>query len=94
MKTVAGLMKEDGHLEAAATSITGSGGRDLQIETTALAVLGWLKANRPAEFTLAVQRAVRWIGQQRGGFWRQSFAGKPLRIIQGVFADHPVEILH
>src|SRR5262249_19941618 len=45
LKTVAAAQKEDGHLDAEKTSITGSGGRDLQIETTALAVLGWLKAN-------------------------------------------------
>jgi hypothetical protein len=68
LKAVAGLQKDDGHLDAARTSITGSGGRDLQIETTALAVLGWLKANRPAEFTAPVQKGVRWIGQQRGGY--------------------------
>jgi anti-sigma factor RsiW len=67
LKKVAGLQKDDGHLDAAQTSITGSGGRDLQIETTALAVLGWLKAN-PGEFNAAVQKAIRWIGQQRGGY--------------------------
>jgi hypothetical protein len=68
LKTVAGAQKEDGHLDAAQTSITGSGGRDLQIETTALAVLGWLKANRPTEFNVPLQKAVKWIGQQRGGY--------------------------
>jgi A-macroglobulin TED domain/Alpha-2-macroglobulin family len=67
LKQVADVQKTDGQLEATATSITGSGGRDLQIETTALAVLGWLKANRPADFTKPVQSAVKWIGQQRGG---------------------------
>jgi hypothetical protein len=68
LKTVVGLQKEDGHLDAAQTSITGSRGRDLQIETTALAILGWLKANRPADFTLPVEKAVKWLGQQRGGY--------------------------
>jgi uncharacterized protein YfaS (alpha-2-macroglobulin family) len=67
LKSLREAQKEDGHLEAQRTSITGSGGRDLQIETTALAVLGWLKANRPAEFNAATQKAIRWIGQQRGG---------------------------
>ncbi len=57
----------DGHLEATATSITGSGGRDLQIETTALTVMAWLKAKRPDQFNVATQKAVNWIGQQRGG---------------------------
>ena len=65
---MADAQKDDGHLDAEQTSITGSGGRDLQIETTALAVLGWLKANRPAEFNAAVEKAVKWIGQQRGGY--------------------------
>jgi hypothetical protein len=68
LKKVAGAQKDDGHLDAERTSITGSGGRDLQIETTALAVLGWLKANEPAVFNPPVQKAVKWIGQQRGGF--------------------------
>jgi hypothetical protein len=68
LKTVATAQQADGHVDAARTSITGSGGRDLQIETTALAVLGWLKANRPADFNVPVQKAIRWIGQQRGGY--------------------------
>jgi hypothetical protein len=66
LKKVAAVQKEDGHLDAEQTSITGSGGRDLQIETTALAVLGWLKA-QPGTFNVSVQKAVRWLGQQRGG---------------------------
>jgi hypothetical protein len=66
LRTVADAQKDDGRLEALQTSITGSGGRDLQIETTSLAVLGWLKAN-PGTFNAAVQKAVRWVGRQRGG---------------------------
>jgi hypothetical protein len=68
LKKAAELQKPDGHLDAEQTSITGSGGRDLQIETTALAMLGWLKANNPGAFNVAVQKAVQWIGQQRGGY--------------------------
>ena len=68
LKAIAELQKDDGHLDAAQTSITGSGGRDLQIETTALAILGWLKANNPAEFTANTLKSVKWIGQQRGGY--------------------------
>ena len=68
LKTIAGLQKEDGHLDAETTSITGSGGRDLQIETTSLSMLAWLKANNPAAFTPNVVKAVKWIGQQRGGY--------------------------
>ena len=40
----------------------------MQIETTALAVLAWLKANNPAEFKRSVQKAIKWIGKQRGGY--------------------------
>jgi hypothetical protein len=68
LKAVAAAQKDDGHLDAEKTSITGSGGRDLQIETTALAVLGWLKANNPAEFQEPVRKAVAWVGKQRGGY--------------------------
>jgi hypothetical protein len=64
LKKLAELQKDDGHLDAAQTSITGSGGRDLQIETTALSVLAWLK--RP-EFAPSVRKAVTWIGRQRSG---------------------------
>jgi hypothetical protein len=67
LKKVVALQKADGHLDAEQTSITGSGGRDLQIETTSLAMLGWLKAN-PGEFNGSVQKAIRWLGQQRGGY--------------------------
>ncbi len=67
LQTVAGAQKDDGRLDAEKTSITGSGGRDLEIETTALAVLGWLKAN-PGTFNAPLQKAVKWIGQQRGGY--------------------------
>ncbi len=66
LKTVAAAQKPDGHLDAERTSITGSAGRDLQIETTALALLGWLKANRPGDFTEPVRRAADWVGRQRG----------------------------
>jgi hypothetical protein len=67
LKKLADAQKDDGHLDAAQTSITGSGGRDLQIETTGLSVLAWLKAN-PGEFNANVRKAITWIGQQRGGY--------------------------
>jgi hypothetical protein len=56
-----------GAVTGAVTSITRSGGRDLEIETTALAVLGWLRANDPT-YLPAVKEATRWISQQRGGY--------------------------
>ncbi len=67
LKKLVKAQKDDGHLDGKETSITRSGGRELQIETTALTVLAWLKAGKP-EFTQPLQKAVKWIGQQRGGF--------------------------
>jgi len=66
-KSLKESQKDDGHLEGTETSITGSQGRDLQLETTALAVLAWLKANRPDEFHGNVEKAVKWINSQRSG---------------------------
>ena len=63
---------KDKHMKAGAvtgavTSITRSGGRDLEIETTALSMLGWLRANDP-KYTTAIKDATKWISQQRGGY--------------------------
>ncbi len=68
LKNLDKYQKNDGRLEGAQTSITGSGGRDLIIETTALATLGWLKANRPDEFNANVNKAIKWLSAQRGGY--------------------------
>jgi tetratricopeptide (TPR) repeat protein len=59
---------KNGCVEGAATSITCSGGRDLQIEATALATLGWLRSGEPTRFIKPVKDATKWIGQQRGGY--------------------------
>src|SRR5205814_1714993 len=67
LKAVAGMQAEDGSVPGAKTSITNSSGRALLIETTALAVLGWLKADRPDQFLGNVQRAARWVVGQRDG---------------------------
>ncbi|QJX00640.1 alpha-2-macroglobulin family protein [Frigoriglobus tundricola] len=56
-----------GAVTGAVTSITRSGGRDLEIETTALALLGWLRANDPS-YALTIKAATKWISQQRGGY--------------------------
>jgi hypothetical protein len=63
------MQEKDGFVGGAQTSITGSRGRDLQIETTSLAVLAWIKANPPKrmdKFRGNLQSAVKWLGQQRG----------------------------
>jgi hypothetical protein len=58
---------KSGAVTGAVTSITRSGGRDLEIETTALALLGWLRANDP-KYAAAIKDATRWMSTQRGGY--------------------------
>ncbi len=58
---------KDGVVAGAATSVTHSGGRDLEIETTALALLGWLRANDPT-YATTIKAATRWLSRQRGGY--------------------------
>jgi hypothetical protein len=58
---------KDGAVTGAATSITRSGGRDLEIETTALSLLAWLRVN-DAKYATAIKDSTRWISQQRGGY--------------------------
>ena len=38
------------------------------VERSRRAVLAWFKANQPREFTDCTEKAVRWIGTQRGGY--------------------------
>ncbi len=64
MKKLTEHQQDDGHLDAKETSITRSGGISLQIETTALAALAWLKD--PA-MTAQANKAVEWIIAHRDG---------------------------
>lgn len=57
----------DGSFDGAEKSITGSQGQPLKIETTALAVLAWLKAGHSPEYSVALRNGVKWIGRQRQG---------------------------
>jgi hypothetical protein len=66
LQKIVDVQKDDGHLDAEQTSVTGSRGRDLQIETTALAVLAWQRA-AAVRFRIPIERAVRWLDQQRDG---------------------------
>ncbi|NBY01958.1 MAG: hypothetical protein EBQ87_08260 [Planctomycetes bacterium] len=66
LKKLVSAQKADGHLVAEKTSITGSAGVSLEVETTALAILALLKANEP-EFNLPVRNAIAWVGKQRNG---------------------------
>jgi hypothetical protein len=68
LRRVVQMQAADGRVDGAETSITRSGGRDLRIETTALALLGWLKVQRPDEFQAPINKAIRWILEQRGGY--------------------------
>ncbi|HET6572997.1 MAG TPA: alpha-2-macroglobulin family protein [Fimbriiglobus sp.] len=67
LTTLAEMQAADGSVPGAKTSITNSTGRALAIETTALALLGWQKANRPDRFLGNVQKAVRWVCGHRDG---------------------------
>jgi serine/threonine protein kinase len=69
LQALAGMQDKDGFVNGGQMSITGSRGRDLQIETTSLAVLAWIKANPPKrmeKFRNNLQSAVKWLGKQRG----------------------------
>src|SRR5207237_9468493 len=57
----------DGGVPGATTSITASRGDDLVTETTALAVLGWQKADRPDKFAGPVGKAVGYLISKRQG---------------------------
>lgn len=67
LKELAKSLSPEGSLTGAKMSVTGSRGQSLEVETTALAILGWLKLNRPAEFAEPLQRATQWLGRQRNG---------------------------
>ena len=53
----------DGSLVGGTASITGSGGDDLRVETTALAVSAWLD---DPDFEARARAALHWLVQQRG----------------------------
>ncbi len=67
MKRLAGAQAKDGHVDGAETTITRSGGTALGVETTALAVLAWLRTD---EHAAQVEKAMQWIASrcQRGRF--------------------------
>jgi len=62
-RTIAKKLQEsvgkDGGIDGAATSITRSGGIGLRIETTSLAVLGWLRLGD--EFVMTVETSMKWL---------------------------------
>jgi alpha-2-macroglobulin-like protein len=64
LERLAKSQADDGHLDSRTGSITRSGGQSLQVETTALAALAWLKS---PEFAVQAEKAVKWIIAHREG---------------------------
>jgi hypothetical protein len=58
MTKLTGKQVENGMIDGATTSVIGSGGDALQIETTALATLAWM---RNPEFAGNVERSMKWL---------------------------------
>jgi len=57
---LAGLQADDGSLSGATTSVIGSGGEALAVETTALAALAWL---RNPSYTENVEKSIRYLAE-------------------------------
>lgn len=57
-RKLAGLQNKEGVVEGGTTTIVGSGGVSLQVETTALAVLAWLEDDAYAG---NVERGIKWL---------------------------------
>jgi len=64
---LAKLQTTDGYLNGH-ESIVGAYGRDLQIEATALAMLAWCRGEQPQRYREPLQKAARWLMQQRSGY--------------------------
>jgi alpha-2-macroglobulin-like protein len=78
LQIVCETQKKDGQVTGAQSSITGSQGHDLAVESTSLAILAYLKANR-FEFDKELGSAIRWLGKQRRG--SGSFGGTQATIL-------------
>ncbi|HMC64242.1 MAG TPA: alpha-2-macroglobulin family protein [Gemmataceae bacterium] len=79
LKKLAAQQKPGGVVEGAQRSITYSSGHDLQVETTSLAVLAWIKAGRALGFRENSEAGIRWIGRQRT--WSGGFGGTQATIL-------------
>jgi len=64
MKKLAAKQTKEGWVDGAEMSIVGSRGQALQIETTALATLAWL---RDKSFAGNVQRSINWLAESAKG---------------------------
>ena len=68
LKRLAKKQDKDGAVAGAETSITKSSGQALLIETTGLAMLGWIKVNETGEFRVNLDLSSKWLGSQKNGF--------------------------
>ena len=59
LKKLATAASDNGAVEGAATSITGSGGDALAIETTSLALLAWLRNDE--QWAAQVEQSIKWL---------------------------------
>src|SRR5205823_5127325 len=82
------FQRDSGVVTGAESSITGSQGRDLDVESTALAIFGWLKSDRPGEFQPNIDKAVRWLHQQRQGAGSYGNAPATVLALQAMMAYH------
>ena len=60
MDRLAQLQADDGHVRGATTTVVGSGGDSLEIETTSLATLAWL---RDPTYAANVEQAIRYLAE-------------------------------
>lgn len=67
LRLLSDAQKDDGSIVGATTSVMGSGGDNLAVETTSLAVLAWV---RDADFVSNADRALRYLASQRDGSGR------------------------
>jgi uncharacterized protein YfaS (alpha-2-macroglobulin family) len=58
MDQLANLQDKDGHVRGATTTVVGSGGQSLEIETTSLATLAWL---RDPAYAANVEQSIRFL---------------------------------
>src|ERR1043165_5591317 len=58
MDKLAAKLHKDGYVDGSTTSVIGSGGEALQIETTSLAILAWL---RDPNYASSVEKAMQWL---------------------------------
>lgn len=89
------FQEKSGRLDATETTITGSQGRDRAVETTALMAIGWMKANRPAEFNPHIHRAIGWLAGQRqgaGGFGGTQATILALKAMLAYAEHHPLAL--